>query len=55
MDNGLFWKTVKPPFSENWCVSNKIVSVENENVLTKENEVAETLRTFFSNAGQYAN
>ena len=49
MDNRLFWKTANPLFSENCFVSNKIVLVENEDVPTNGQEVAETLNTFFSN------
>ena len=50
MDNKLFWKTAKLPFSENSFVSKKIVLVENEDVLTNDHEVAETLNTFFCSA-----
>ena len=49
-DNRLVWKTVKPLFSENSFESKKIVLVENEDVLTNDHEVAETLNTFFNNA-----
>ena len=50
MDNRLVWKTAKPPFSENSFVSKKIVLVENEDILTNDHEVADTLNTFFNNA-----
>ena len=49
MDNRLFWKMVKLLFGENCFVSNNIVLVENENVWTTDQEVAETLNTLFSN------
>ena len=49
MDNRLFWKTVKQIFTENCFVSNKIVLIENEDVLTNDQEV-ETINTFFINA-----
>ena len=50
MDNRLFWKTVKPLFNENSFVSNKIVLVESDDVLSNDVDVANTLNTFFSNA-----
>ena len=51
-DNKLFWKTMKPFFSEKSIITNKIVLVENENFLNDDKEIGETLNSFFSNAAK---
>ena len=48
-DNRTFWRTVKP-FLSNKSVENvKIILVEKEEILTKDNSVAKVLNNFFSN------
>ena len=47
-NNKTFWKTIKPLFSEKSIKSKKIVLVENDEILTSENEVSEIMNTFFS-------
>ena len=48
-DNRTFWRTVKP-FLFNKSVENqKIILVEKEEILIKDNSVAKVLNNFFSN------
>ena len=49
-DNKKFWKTVKPLFSEKTMSSDKITLIENDLIISKDQEVAETFNSFFSNA-----
>ena len=51
-DNKKFWKTVKPLFSEKYSSRNKITLLEGNNIISKDEEVAETKNTFFSNVGK---
>ena len=48
-DNKKFWKTVKPLFSEKYSSRNKITLLEGNTIISKDEEVAETMNTFFSN------
>ena len=48
-DNKKFWKTVKPLFSEKYSSRNKITLLEGNNIISKDEEVVETMNTFFSN------
>ena len=48
-DNKKFWKTVKPLFSEKYSSRNKITLLEGNNIISKDEEVAETMNTFFPN------
>ena len=49
-DNKLFWKTVKPFFSNKGSFGNKIKLVENEELLQDDNKIAEEMNNFFKNA-----
>ena len=48
-DNKKFWKRIKPLFSEKYSSRNKITLLEGNNIISKDEEVAETTNTFFSN------
>ena len=49
-DNKKFWKTVKPLFSEKTMSTDKITLIENHEIVSEDQEVAEIFNTFFSNA-----
>ena len=49
-DNKLFWKTIKPVFSEKHNISRKITLIEDEEIISNDVQVAETMNEFFSNA-----
>ena len=49
-DNKKFWRTVKPLFSEKAISSEKIILIENNVIISEDQEVAETFNSFFSNA-----
>ena len=46
-DKKKFWKTVKPLFLEKYNSGNKIILVEGNNIICKDDEVAETMNMFF--------
>ena len=46
-DNKKFWKTVKPLFSDKLQSKNKIVLIEDETIISNDDEVAETMNEFF--------
>ena len=48
-DNKKFWKRAKPLFYEKYSTRNKITLLEGNNIISKDEEVAETNNTFFSN------
>ena len=48
-DNKKFWQTVKPFFSEKHFSRKKMVLVENEKIVSNDQEVADTMNIFFSN------
>ena len=48
-DNKKFWKTVKPFFSEKHFGKKKVILVDNDNIISNDKDVAETMNTFFSN------
>ena len=54
-DNKLFWKTIKPLFSEKKNISRKIMLIEKDEIISKDVEVAETMNEFFSNAVEKLN
>ena len=54
-DNKLFWKSVKPCFSEKSPIDKKITLIENDKIVSKEDEVAESCNVFFSNAVKILN
>ena len=49
MDNKLFWKTIKPSFSDKIVTRDRIHLTENGQVIKTELETAETLNNFFGN------
>ena len=49
MDNKLFWKTIKPSFSDKLATRDRIHLIENGEVVKTELETAETLNNFFGN------
>ena len=48
-DNKLFWKTVKPFFSEKHFGKKKVILVEGDHIISNDKEVAEIMNSFFSN------
>ena len=48
-DNKLFWKSVKPFFSDKVCNSLKITSVEENNIISDEEEIANIMNNYFIN------
>ena len=51
-DNKMFWRAVKPLFSEKVKSQTNITLIENEKMITDKKEVAEILNTFFIEAVQ---
>ena len=49
-DNKTFWKTVKPLFSEKYHATESIILVERNQIIDKDDCIAETFNDFFSNA-----
>ena len=49
-DNKQFWKTIKPLLSEKGTMFVHINLVDNENIISEDRDVAETLNNFFENA-----
>ena len=49
MDNKLFWKTMKPSFSDKIVTRDRIHMTENGEVVKSELKTAETLNNFFGN------
>ena len=49
IDNKKFWTTVKPLFSDKISSNNKIILIENGNILSEQRDVAEVLNNAFSN------
>ena len=54
-DNKLFWKNVKPGFSEKMTTYEKITLIENDKIVSKDDEVAQTFNEFFANVVQNLN
>ena len=50
-DNKLFWKTMKPFLSEKCTSGSKISLVHNDNVISDNQELADTFNNFFEHAG----
>ena len=46
-DNKKFWKTVKPAFSDKPHQSKKIVLVDNDDIISNDADIAETINKFF--------
>jgi len=49
-DNKLFWKSIKPNFSEKGHTTEKITLVNNGNIISNDKEVANAFNTFFQNS-----
>ena len=49
-DNKLFWKTVRPLFSEKNFSSKQITLLVDDKIISSDNDVAETFNTFFPSA-----
>ena len=49
-DNKKFWNTVKPFFSKSTDGSRKITLVENDQIISEDQEIANTFNTFFDEA-----
>ena len=49
-DNKLFWKTIKPLMSDKGTSANKICIAENDKLLVKEEDVANSLNNYFDKA-----
>ena len=47
--NKLFWKSVKPSFSDKGSNSSKITLVEENNIISDEEEIANTMNNYFIN------
>ena len=47
-DNKTFWKTVKPFFSDKIISKEQILLVENDEIVSKDGKIAESLNSFFS-------
>ena len=48
IDNKLFWKVIKPSFSDKACGSENITLIENEEIINNEKEICEIFNNFFS-------
>ena len=49
-DNKMFWKTIKPLFSDKNTIGSKITLIDNNEIISNDAIVAETLNDFFTNA-----
>ena len=49
-DNRKFWKTIKPLFSEKHFSNNKIILVDEGEIISDNQKVAETFNIYFANA-----
>ena len=49
-DNKQFWKTIKPFFSDKHNISRNITLIDDDEIISKDIEVAEIMNDFFSNA-----
>ena len=48
-DNRLFWRTIKPNFSDKIKKNENIILVENDKIISDELEIAETFNNYFGN------
>ena len=48
VDNKTFWKTIKPYFTDKCINNDNITLVENEETISENKEISETLNKFFS-------
>ena len=54
-DNKLFWKSVKPFFNDQGSNSSKIMLVEENNIISDEEEIANIMNNYFINATKILN
>ena len=54
-DNKLFWKTVKPFFNDKGSNSSKITLVEENNIISDEEEIANIMNNYFINVTKTLN
>ena len=54
-DNKLFWKSVKPFFSDKASNSSKIALVEENNITSDEEEIANIMNNYFINVTKTLN
>ena len=47
-DNTLFWKTIKPLFSDKTKACKKMTLIEKSSIISDDNAIAETMNNFFS-------
>ena len=48
LDNKTFWKVTKPLFSEKSKSNNKMILLENDNIISEDLKVAEIFNDFFA-------
>ena len=53
LDNKTFWKNVKPFFSEKGSIGQKISLVDQNKIISEPAHLAEHIRVFFENSGDY--
>ena len=46
-DNRKFWKYIKPSFSDKIAISSNLILYDNEDIISKENDVAEIFNSYF--------
>ena len=54
-DNKLFWKSIKPFFSDKVSNSSKITLVEENNIISDEEEIANIMNNYFINVTKTLN
>ena len=54
-DNKLFWKSVKPFFNDKGSSSSKIKLVEENNIISDEEEIANIMNNYFINVTKTLN
>ena len=54
-DNKLFWKTTKPFFPEKVSRGNNITLIDDDVIVSDDFQIAETLKTYFSEAVELLN
>ena len=54
-DNKKFWKTIKPFFSNKGLNTNKLMLIENNNLISEESVLANTMNQYFTNITKQLN
>ena len=55
LDNKLFWKSIKPFFSDKGPSTSKITLVEGNNIVSNEEEIANVMNDYFINVTRTLN